>query len=370
MNAPLIQRSPLHALHLELGAKMVEFAGYEMPVQYPPGILREHAHTREAAGLFDISHMGLLYLAGGTELDAAMERLFPSDVAGIAPGAQRYCLLLNENGGVIDDIVIARPEDEPHSLLLVSNASRKQVVAAHLRAALPQAAVELQADRALLALQGPEAANALARFCDAPQRLRFMQTARCALGRFGEARIGRSGYTGEDGFEIALDARRAESFARALLAEPEVMAIGLGARDSLRLEAGLALYGHELDETVTPVEAGLAWTIPKRRRESGGFAGADIVLRQIERGPARRLAGIRPEGKAIAREGTEVLQNGRVVGRIASGGFGPSVGGPIATAYVEAECAKPGARVQLRIRGKDWPAAIAALPFVPHRYKR
>lgn len=369
-NAPVSQRTPLYDLHLQLGARMVEFAGYDMPVQYPSGILREHAHTRDAAGLFDISHMGVLQAFGGPELDIAIERLFPSDIAGLAPGAQRYCLLLNDAGGIVDDIMISRPEDEPDSLWLVSNASRKHAVFDRLRAALPEARVALRADLALLALQGPQAAEVLARHCDAPQRLRFMQTVHCPLGRFGEARIARSGYTGEDGFEIALDADFAESFARALLAEPEVMPIGLGARDSLRLEAGLALYGHELDETVTPIEAGLTWTIPKRRRENGGFPGADRVLREIEQGPARRLAGIRPEGKAIAREGTEVLQNGHAVGRIVSGGYGPTVGGPVATAYLAPACAKPGTRVELRIRDKEWPAEVAALPFVQHRYKR
>jgi aminomethyltransferase len=283
----------------------------------------------------------------------------------------RYSPLLNAQGGVIDDIIITRLADAPGAFLLVSNASRKAVAEAHLRGLLPSGArLEVLGERALLALQGPEAARVLAQFCEAPQQLRFMQAMSCATAAFGELSISRSGYTGEDGFEIAVDAAHAESLARALLGFPEVMMIGLGARDSLRLEAGLALYGHELTETITPVEAGIAWTIAKRRRAEGGFAGAEIVLAQLAQGPARRLIGVRPEGKAIAREGVEICQQGRKIGQIASGGFGPSVGGPIAMAYVESAYAQAGTRFEVLIRGKSWPAQAAALPFIPHRYQR
>ena len=364
--APL-ERTALHALHCELGAKMVPFAGYEMPVHYAAGILAEHLHTRSQAGLFDVSHMGQLRL-GGPAAASALEALVPGDLEALAPLRMRYTLLLNEAGGILDDLIVTRFEDR---LFLVVNAAPKEADLAHLREHLPPAVtVEPLSDRALLALQGPSASAVLSRFFEGIARLGFMNAAEVELeGR--QCLVTRSGYTGEDGFEISLPAGVAERFARRLLAEPEVLPIGLGARDSLRLEAGLCLYGHDIDETTTAIEADLAWTIGRRRRAEGGFPGAAIVLRQLSEGPARKRVGLRPEGRAPAREETAIVApRGNSIGRVTSGGFGPSVGAPVAMGYVDRAHVAAGTAVELIVRGVPRPARVVRLPFIPPRYYR
>jgi aminomethyltransferase len=364
--APL-KRTPLYPLHQSLGARMVPFAGYEMPVQYPSGILAEHLHTRAKAGLFDVSHMGQLRLAG-SDPAAAFEALVPGDIRALAPRHMRYTLLLNDSGGILDDLMTTRRGD---GLFVVVNAARREADLAHLREHLGSGAtVEPLDDRALLALQGPAAAIVLSRLAGEIAQMPFMTAAEVALdGR--QCLVTRSGYTGEDGFEISLPASDAPALAERLLAEPEVMPVGLGARDSLRLEAGLCLYGHDIDETATPVEAALAWTIGKRRREEGGFPGAATILRQLADGPSRRRVGIRPDGRAPARDGTPIVDlAGNSIGQVTSGGFGPSVGGPIAMGYVDAAHAADGTILSLLVRGSPRPARIAPLPFVPHHYHR
>ena len=364
--APL-KRTPLHSLHLALGAKMVPFAGYEMPVQYPSGILTEHLHTRSQAGLFDVSHMGQLRLTGGDPV-SAFEALVPGDLLALGLRRMRYTLLLNEAGGILDDLMATRVKD---GLFLVVNAARKEADLAHLRAFLGHATrVEPLEDRALLALQGPAAAIVLSRFCEEIPRLGFMAAMETTLAG-SKCLITRSGYTGEDGFEISLPAVGATAVAEMLLARPEVRPVGLGARDSLRLEAGLCRYGHDIDETTTPIEAGLGWTIGKRRRAEGGFPGAAVVLRQLAEGATRTRVGIRPDGRAPAREDTPVVDTaGAKLGRVTSGGFGPSVGGPIAMGYVDPRYAAAGASLALLVRGTARPARVVRLPFVPHRYYR
>jgi aminomethyltransferase len=363
----LLKRTPLHSLHLALGAKMVPFAGYEMPVHYPSGILNEHLHTRSQAGLFDVSHMGQLRLSGGDPVKA-LEALVPGDLLGLASLRMRYTLLLNEEGGILDDLMATRIED---GLCIVVNAARKEADLAHLRASLNgTTTVDLLEDRALLALQGPAAAAVLSGFCPGVASMGFMTATETMLaGR--KCVITRSGYTGEDGFEISLPADGAGAVAEMLLAQPEVRPIGLGARDSLRLEAGLCLYGRDIDETTTPIEAALAWTIGKRRRVEGGFSGSAVVLRQLAEGPARLRVGIRPDGRAPAREDTPIGDtNGRSIGRVTSGGFGPSVGGPVAMGYVVHRQAVVGTPLALLVRGTARPAQVIRLPFVSHRYHR
>jgi aminomethyltransferase len=364
--APL-KRTPLYALHREFGAKMVPFAGYEMPVQYPQGILAEHLHTRSQAGLFDVSHMGQIRLSGANPI-GTLEALVPGDLRALAPMRMRYTLFLNEEGGILDDLMVTRRED---GLFLVVNAARKEADLAHLRDCLsPTAAIEPLADRALLALQGPAAAAVLSRLIDGVAGLSFLTAAEVTVdGR--PWLVTRSGYTGEDGFEISLPASEAEGLARRLIAQPEVLPIGLGARDSLRLEAGLCLYGHDIDEGTTPVEADLTWTIGKRRRAEGGFPGAVTILRQLAEGAPRKRVGIRPEGRAPAREDTEIVDTaGNRIGRVTSGGFGPSVGGPVAMGYVDRAHAAEGTALELLVRGAPRPARVAHLPFVPTHYYR
>jgi aminomethyltransferase len=368
-------RTPLYALHVALGARMVPFAGYEMPVQYPIGILAEHLHTRAAAGLFDVSHMGQARLEGPDHSTTAraLEKFCPADFLGLEPGRQRYSQFLNREGGIIDDFMASRPPGADGALNLVANASRKAADFALLREHLPSGVKLIEQDgSALLALQGPQAAAVLARLAPGQgiEAMAFM-SARLARIAGHETAITRSGYTGEDGFEISLPADEAEAFARLLLEQPEVKPIGLGARDSLRLEAGLCLYGHELDETTDPVEAGLAWSIQKRRRLDGGFAGAARVLAALKDGPARRRIGIRFEGRAIAREGAEIVDSaGASIGKVTSGGFGPSVGAPIAMGYVGARYSALGAAIAIMVRGKPLAASVAALPFHPRSYYR
>ncbi len=365
-----LQLLGLHDLHEELGGKMVPFAGYEMPVQYPAGVMKEHLHTRAAAGLFDVSHMGQVILRprGGMEaLCLAFEALMPVDVLGLAQGRQRYGLFTDDTGGILDDLMFANRGDH---LFVVVNAACKVADIAHMVAGIPGVEVQPVTDRALLALQGPGAEAALARHLPGVAAMRFMDQA-----VIGEAWVSRSGYTGEDGYEISLPMAEAEAFARKLLAEPEVMPIGLGARDSLRLEAGLCLYGHDIDTTTSPVEAGLVWAMQKARRtgglREGGFPGAERILRELAEGPERRRVGLRPDGRAPMREGTELFApDGTPVGTVTSGGFGPSVQAPVAMGYVATHFAATGTALEGDVRGKRLAVTVCDLPFQPTTYKR
>jgi aminomethyltransferase len=362
-----LRRTPLYELHRARGAKMVPFAGYEMPVQYPTGIIAEHLHTRAQAGLFDVSHMGQIRLHGA-DAAGALEALVPGDLQALMPRQMRYTLLLNDRGGILDDLMATRLDD---GLMLVVNAACKDADLAHLQSQLGRAVtIEPHFERALLALQGPAAAPVLARFAPGVERMPFMSAAELSIAGT-PCSVTRSGYTGEDGFEISVAAEQAAGIAERLLGEPEVMPIGLGARDTLRLEAGLCLYGHDIDETTTPIEAGLAWTIGKRRRAEGGFPGAAIILRQLAEGVARKRVGIRPDGRAPAREGTVIIDPaGQRIGMVTSGGFGPSVGAPIAMGYVDCALSAEGAALSLVVRDVPRPAHVARLPFVPTRYYR
>lgn len=366
-----LARTPLHALHLALGAKMAGFAGYDMPIQYPMGVLQEHLHTRAHAGLFDVSHMGQAWLRG-KDAAARLETLVPGDLAALALGRIRYTQLLNADAGILDDLMVTRVSGAAGGeevLFLVVNAGCKAQDFAHIAAALPDLTLEVLPDQALIAVQGPEAAAALAKLVAGHETQPFM-TMTAGSWDGVPLLISRSGYTGEDGYEISVPANKAEAFAKALLALPEVKPIGLGARDSLRLEGGLCLYGHDIDTKTTPAEAQLMWSISKRRRAEGGFPGAARLQGQIERGAPRLRVGIRPAGRAPAREGVEVLVEGRAVGAITSGGFGPTVNGPVAMGYVEAAHAATGTKVELMVRGKALPAEIVALPFTPARFYR
>jgi aminomethyltransferase len=352
--------TPLAGLHRELGGRMVPFAGYAMPVQYPAGIMAEHLLCRSAAALFDVSHMGQAELLGDGAA-AALERLTPADVQGLKPGRQRYGLLLNEAGGIVDDFMVANLGDR---LFLVVNASRKAVDLPLIAASLP-AGVTLRPlpERALLALQGPAVATLI------PTSLSFMGIQAMEIAGIPVI-ASRSGYTGEDGLEISVAADQAERLARALLALPGVSPAGLGARDSLRLEAGLCLYGQDLDETTSPVEANLTWSIGKRRRMEWNFPGTARVRDELDRGPRRLRVGLRPEGRQPARAHTPILLGGQVVGEVTSGGFGPSVGAPIAMGYVARGHAGDGVALDLLVRDKALPARVAPMPFHPHRYAR
>jgi aminomethyltransferase len=378
MDSAILLRTPLHPLHLELGGRMVPFAGYEMPVQYEPGILREHLHTRAAAGLFDVSHMGQLALwpLSGKIEDAAraLETLVPADILGLAEGRQRYALFTSESGGILDDLMIA---NRGSHLFLVVNAACKDDDEAHLRAHLSAACrIERLAGRALIALQGPQAEGALARLSSDIASMRFMDVRSVTL-LSAACEVSRSGYTGEDGFEISVPASRAQDLARALLAGRNVMPIGLGARDSLRLEAGLCLHGSDIDTTTTPVEAALEWAMQKSRRaggaRAGGFPGAGVILRQLSDGAPRRRVGLRPQGRAPVRHGAALFRaeaGGGAVGVITSGGFGPSVNAPVAMGYVPAADAGAGEMLFAEVRGKRIPVEVCEMPFVPSKYKR
>lgn len=363
-----LKRTGLYELHLELGAKMVPFAGWEMPVQYPLGVLKEHLHTREKAGLFDVSHMGQVILRCAPE---ALEALVPVDVAGLKEGRQRYALFTNDAGGILDDLMIANRGDH---LFVVVNAAMADQDIGILQAALG-AAVEPVTGRALLALQGPAAEAALARIVPAAAAMRFMDVTMLP-SPYGELWISRSGYTGEDGYEISVADDQARAFVEALLAMDDVAPIGLGARDSLRLEAGLPLYGSDIDTTTTPVEAGLAWAIQKSRREgprAGGFPGAAKILAQLADGAPRARVGLLPEGRAPMRGHTRLFASedaAEPVGEITSGGFGPSLEAPIAMGYLPTELSAPGTLVYGEVRGKRLPARVATLPFRPATYKR
>jgi len=370
-----VAQTPLHALHVSLGARMAPFAGYDMPIQFKSGILAEHLHTRTQAGLFDVSHMGQAFLDGPDHETTAraLEALCPADILSLAPGRQRYTQFLNAEGGTLDDLMATRPPGANGRIALVVNAARKADDFALLRAALPRnVTLTVRDEAALVALQGPLASRVLARLApeSGVETMSFMTAQPIRIAGF-DAEVSRSGYTGEDGYEISLPADEVEACARLLLEQPEVAPIGLGARDTLRLEAGLCLYGHELDETIDPIEAGLSWSIQKRRRLEGGFPGAARVQAALARGPARKRVGLRPEGRAPARDGAEIVDSsGARIGSVTSGGFGPSVGAPIAIGYVDAAHAPIGTPVGLVVRGKALPAYVAALPFHPHAYYR
>ncbi len=358
--------TPLDALHRELGGKIVPFAGYAMPVQYPKGILGEHLATRAGAGLFDVSHMGQVTIAADDPA-ALLEKLVPGDIGGLGLGRTRYSVFTNESGGIQDDLMISRLSAD--TLYLVVNAACKQADFAHLKDKLgAESDIRMLDDRALLALQGPKAAAVMAGLCDGAAQQPFMSIRETQVAGI-PALITRSGYTGEDGYEISVPAAKAEKLARLLLALPDVEPVGLGARDSLRLEAGLCLYGSDIDTRTTPVEAGLSWVIGKRRREQGGFPGAAAILGQLAQGPARCRVGIRPDGRAPARAHTEITdESGTPLGEVTSGGFGPSLDGPLAMGYVPAAFARPGTKIKLVVRGKPLDATIVTMPFVPHRY--
>lgn len=368
-NSAELARTPLYDLHIKLGARMVPFAGYSMPVQYTDGILKEHQHTRAAAGLFDVSHMGQVRLLGA-DAPRALEQLVPIDVIDLPPLRQRYALFTNAGGGVLDDLMVTNAGDH---LLLVVNAARKAADLEHLRARLAGSVqVEALPDRALLALQGPAARAVLDRLAPGAARLFFMQAGPLAVAGI-PCWVSCSGYTGEDGFEISVAAEAAEDLAKRLLAQPEVAAIGLGARDSLRLEAGLCLYGHDLDERTTPVEASLDWALSKVRKPGGAraghYPGADVIEAQLREGAPRRRVLLRPQGRQPVREGADIVDaQGAPVGRISSGGFGPSVGAPVAMGYVDS-AALAGALFAL-VRDKRIPLALQNGAFVPSRYVR
>tara|TARA_R100000005_G_C5002645_1_gene210363 strand:+ start:4517 stop:5626 length:1110 start_codon:yes stop_codon:yes gene_type:complete len=364
---PSIKKTVLFDLHVELGAKMVPFAGYDMPVQYPDGILKEHLHTRSAAGLFDVSHMGQLVISGADPAKA-IESLIPGDIQSLAPGEMRYSFLTNDKGGILDDLIVTRRRAD---LFVVVNAACKEQDTALLRDGLRgQAEVTELADRALVALQGPKAAEVLARFAKDVATMPFMTYREMTIAGV-PCFVTRSGYTGEDGFELSIPLDQAVTLCRKLLGEAEVKPIGLGARDSLRLEAGLCLYGHDLTEETTPVAAGLLWAISKRRRTEGGFPGAAVIQAEIAARPAMRRVGILPEGRAPAREHTEITDTaGNVIGEITSGGFSPSLEIPIAMGYVPLAFSDVGTKINLLVRGKPRPAVVAKMPFVEQRYYR
>jgi aminomethyltransferase len=373
-----LKRTPLHALHVAQGGKMVPFAGYDMPVQYATGVLREHLHTRSNAGLFDVSHMGQIVLRpkSGKVEDAAkaLERLVPQDIVAIPAGRQRYAQFTNGAGGILDDLMVANFGSH---LFLVVNAACKAEDEAHLRAALSDACtIEPLQNRALIALQGPKAESVLAKLCADAPLMRFMDAGPRQVDGI-DCFVSRSGYTGEDGFEISVPAEQAVRLAKALIANSDVLPIGLGARDSLRLEAGLCLYGHDIDTTTTPVEGALEWSIQKSRRNggarAGGFAGADKILNQLERGAPRRRVGLRPEGRAPVREGAPLFADSassEQIGAVTSGGFGPSINAPVAMGYLPSSQAAPGGLVFAELRGQRLPLRIAPMPFVPNTYKR
>jgi glycine cleavage system T protein (aminomethyltransferase) len=373
-----LKRTPLHDLHLAMAARMAPFAGYELPIQYPLGVLKEHLHTRAAAGLFDVSHMGQIALrprqANLVDIAFGLERLVPVDVIELAAGRQRYAFFTNAIGGILDDLMIAHCGDH---LFLVVNASRRAADEAHLRAALsPICAIEVLENRALLALQGPATEDVLARLAPDIATMRFMDVRALTIAG-SECLVTRSGYTGEDGFEISIAAADAEKLARKLLENPSVALAGLGARDSLRTEAGLCLYGSDIAENTTPVEAALEWAMPKVRRRggarSGGFPGDKVVLQQLDTGPIKRRVGLRPRTRTPIRAGALLfagLSASDSIGTVTSGGFGPSLGGPVAMGYVPLAFAARDAGLFAEVRGNRVPIEVTDLPFVPHRYKR
>ncbi len=373
MSSETLAKTPLHALHIELGARMVPFAGYDMPVQYPLGVMKEHLHTREAAGLFDVSHMGQIVLRGANATKA-LESLVPVDIIDLPVGMQRYAMFTDENGGILDDLMVANLGDD--TLFLVVNAGCKHQDLAHLQQHIGgQCEIEsLFEARALLALQGPQAVDVLARLAPEVAKMTFMQFAPVRLLGV-DCYVSRSGYTGEDGFEISVPAAHCETLARSLLAEPEVAAIGLGARDSLRLEAGLCLYGHDMSTSTTPIEASLLWAISKPRRadgaRAGGFPGAARIFAQQQDGVASKRVGLLPQERVPVREGAEIVDaDGTVIGTVCSGGFGPTLAAPVAMGYVQNSHIALDTEVWAMVRGKRVAMKVAKTPFVPQRYYR
>ena len=373
MSTEQLLTTPLHALHRELGARMVPFAGYDMPVQYPAGVLKEHLHTRAHAGLFDVSHMGQIRLTGANAAKA-LETLVPVDIIDLPVGMQRYAMFTNENGGILDDLMVANIGND--ELILVVNAACKNQDLAHLQQHLTgQCDIQpLFEERALLALQGPEAVTVLARLAPEVANMTFMQFAKVTL-LGADCYVSRSGYTGEDGFEISVPADQADALARRLLAEPEVAPIGLGARDSLRLEAGLCLYGHDMNTETTPVEASLLWAISKVRRadgaRAGGFPGAEQIFAQQQAGVRRKRVGLLPQERTPVREGAEIVDaNDKTVGTVSSGGFGPTLGGPLVMAYLDSAYTALDSEVWAIVRGKKVLMRVSKMPFVAQRYFR
>ncbi|WP_434569618.1 glycine cleavage system aminomethyltransferase GcvT [Pseudomonas sp. Z3-8] len=373
MSTEQLMKTPLHALHLELGARMVPFAGYDMPVQYPLGVMKEHQHTRDQAGLFDVSHMGQIRLTGA-DAAKALETLVPVDIIDLPVGMQRYAMFTNDNGGILDDLMVANLGND--ELILVVNAACKHQDLAHLQAKIgDRCSIEpLFEARALLALQGPAAVSVLARRAPDVAKMTFMQFQRVTLLGV-DCFVSRSGYTGEDGFEISVPAADAEKLARALLAEPEVAAIGLGARDSLRLEAGLCLYGHDMNTETTPIEASLLWAISKVRRadgaRAGGFPGAETIFAQQQSGVSRKRVGLLPQERTPVREGAEIVNEaGETIGTVCSGGFGPTLGGPLAMGYLDSAYVAMDTPVWAIVRGKKVPMLVSKMPFVAQRYYR
>ncbi|SDQ98570.1 glycine cleavage system aminomethyltransferase GcvT [Pseudomonas sp. B21-012] len=373
MSTETLLKTPLHALHLELGARMVPFAGYDMPVQYPLGVMKEHLHSREQAGLFDVSHMGQIRLSGAAAAKA-LETLVPVDIIDLPVGMQRYAMFTNEHGGILDDLMVANLGND--ELFLVVNAACKEQDLAHLRKHIgDQCQIQpLFEERALLALQGPAAVKVLERLAPVVTKMTFMQFQPVQL-LGADCFVSRSGYTGEDGFEISVPAGKAEELARRLLAEPEVQAIGLGARDSLRLEAGLCLYGHDMNTQTTPIEASLLWAISKVRRadgqRAGGFPGAEAIFAQQQSGVARKRVGLLPQERTPVREGAEIVdESGTVIGSICSGGFGPTLNAPVAMGYLDAAYSALETPVWAIVRGKRVAMKVSKMPFVAQRYYR
>lgn len=373
MTDEALLKTPLYDLHVESGGKMVPFAGYAMPVQYPLGIMKEHEHTREKAGLFDVSHMGQAYIRSTDGSDPAkiIEQLMPSALAVLKPGKMRYTVLLNDAGGIEDDLMVTRTFEPEGTLYVVVNAACKDKDYAILEEKLGDRIVlEPLEDRALIALQGPKAEQVLAALAPDVADMGFMEATMVTLEGV-VCWVSRSGYTGEDGYEISVPAEEADALTRRLLRNDEVELIGLGARDSLRLEAGLCLSGHDFDAEISPVEANITFALGKKRCEDGDFVGADRILKELSEGVAKLRVGIAPTGRAPAREGTEIADaNGTVIGKVTSGGFGPTYGAPVAMGFVPSDYAAVGTQLQLLIRGKAHPATVAATPFVPQRYKR
>ncbi|MQB42953.1 glycine cleavage system aminomethyltransferase GcvT [Rhizobium sp. ICMP 5592] len=372
-----LNKTPLHALHLSLGARMVPFAGYDMPVQYPAGVMKEHLWTRASAGLFDVSHMGQVTIRArsGKYEDAALalESLVPVDILGLAEGRQRYGFFTDDNGGILDDLMITHMDDY---LFVVVNASCKEEDLKHLQKHIGDSCEITLLDRTLIALQGPRAVSVLAELWADLAYMKFMDVRHCRLHDVS-CLVSRSGYSGEDGFEISVPADKAEDIAKRLLEHPDVQPIGLGARDSLRLEAGLCLYGNDIDQTTTPVEAALEWGMQKARKtgglRAGGFPGSARILAELDNGATRRRVGLKPEGKAPVRGHAKLYADAEgktEIGEVTSGGFGPSVEAPVAMGYLPNSAAAPDTLVYAEVRGKYLPVRVSALPFITPTYKR
>ncbi|MBX2880818.1 MAG: glycine cleavage system aminomethyltransferase GcvT [Granulosicoccus sp.] len=360
------ERTVFHKLHEDLGGKLVTFAGWEMPIHYPTGIMAEHKHCRSSAAWFDVSHMAQLEIRG-PDLARKLESLVPADLVGLPQGHCRYTFLTTNSGGILDDLIVTHAGDH---FYVVGNASRRQEDIAHLKDHLDGVSITELTEQALVAVQGPHAVDVVGAFCPEAAEMSFMQSQFVHIDGV-PCRLSRLGYTGEDGYELSLANDQADRIISSVLSHELCLPAGLGARDSLRLEAGLCLYGNDIDVNTSPVEASLSWAIPKRRREAGGFAGADIICKQLSDGADRFLVGIRPQSRVPARQGAPICDEaGSLIGEVTSGGFGPTVGAPVAMGYVKADHTEPGTKILLSIRGKSHPALVEKMPFVPQRYKR